>query len=635
MLQRKLSRYVVLLACGWTALLGASAVWNVLRTSSATHELALSETRTHVDQERAFNLWLAGLGTVYAPVTEDRPSNPLLAFRPDRDLTDSWGRALTLVSPHILLPHTESTQPGGGSMRQRLASLKPVDPNRDPDAWERAALLAFQEGQQEFSALATQQDRQYLRLMKPLIAERSCLDCHGRQGYHVGDIRGGLEAWTDLGAYHAAARGEMLAIGVTHGLFWLLGLLGICVGGRRLTRSLAERDRAEAERHRMEVQVQQAQKLESLGVLAGGIAHDFNNLLTGILGHVSLALEQLPPATVPPRTYLEKAQRAALRGADLTKHMLAYAGQGPLRAESVELNRVVTELADLLDVSRSKKATLAYQLADDLPPIAADAAQLGQVIMNLITNASEALGERSGAITVSTGMRECDREYLRSPWLEETPPSGRYVYLEVRDTGCGMDAATLARIFDPFFSTKFVGRGLGLAAVLGIVRRHHGAIQVHSEAGVGTTIRVLLPPAERIAASADAPQFPAGAGPRTGTILVVDDEPEVLEVASISLDQLGFQVLTAPDGRAALDVFRTHAREIDAVLLDLTMPHLSGAEVFREMRRVRPGVPVVLTSGYSEREVAERLADADYSGFLQKPYLASTLATRLRQAMRR
>uniref|UniRef100_UPI002ADE7C8B PAS domain S-box protein n=1 Tax=Tepidiforma sp. TaxID=2682230 RepID=UPI002ADE7C8B len=250
--------------------------------------------------------------------------------------------------------------------------------------------------------------------------------------------------------------------------------------------------RAEEERRRLDQQMQQTQKLESLGVLAGGIAHDFNNLLVAILGNAGLALMELPPES-PARQTVQAIETAAQRAAELTRQMLAYSGRGKFVVEPLNLSRLVEEMAHLLEVSVSKRAVLKYRFAPDLPLIEGDATQVRQVIMNLITNASDAIGDRSGVISISTGLMHADRAYLRTAYMDDDLPEGDYVYLEVADTGVGMDEATAARIFDPFFTTKFTGRGLGLAAVLGIVRSHRGAIKLYTEPGRGTTFKILFP----------------------------------------------------------------------------------------------------------------------------------------------
>ncbi len=259
---------------------------------------------------------------------------------------------------------------------------------------------------------------------------------------------------------------------------------------------ITERKRAEENRRKLEAQVQHAQKLESLGVLAGGIAHHFNNLLTGILGNAELALADTSLAS-PARDRIRDIETTARRAADLTEQMLAYSGRGRFVVGTVSLNETVEEMEYLFEVAVSKNAVLQYDLADDLPAIEADVSQIRQVLMNLVTNASEAIGDSSGVISVSTGAIECDRNYLAETYLDDELPEGAYVYLEVSDTGCGMDEETQSNLFDPFFTTKFTGRGLGLAALLGIVRGHRGAIKVCSEVGRGTTVKVLFPAADR------------------------------------------------------------------------------------------------------------------------------------------
>ena len=288
---------------------------------------------------------------------------------------------------------------------------------------------------------------------------------------------------------------------------------------------ITERERAEKEKLEMERRLLHAQKLESLGVLAGGIAHDFNNILAGIMGYADLAQLRLP-ASEPVRDGHRGDQEGHQRAADLTRQMLAYSGKGRFIVEPVDLSRLVEDSQKMLAMSVSKKATVSYNLAADLPPIQADASQMCQVLMNLVINASEALGEQGGAIAVSTSALRCEAKDLAGKGLGQDLPEGRYVCLQVADTGCGMDEQTLAKIFDPFFTTKFTGRGLGLAAVHGIVRGHKGAIQVSSEPGKGTTFRVLFP-ANGPAAPATRNESAATPGRSSGTVLVVDDEEMV------------------------------------------------------------------------------------------------------------
>ena len=261
-------------------------------------------------------------------------------------------------------------------------------------------------------------------------------------------------------------------------------------------RDFTERKRAEEEQLRLEQQLLHAQKLESLGVLAGGIAHDFNNILMAIMGNADLALIRLAKES-PAVENLHRIEQAAARAADLAKQMLAYSGKGKFVVEEINLNRLLEEMLHMLEVSISKKAVLRLNPHPHLPSVEADATQMRQIIMNLVINASEAVGDKSGVIAITTGCIDCDRNYLKDVWLDENLTDGLYVYLEIADTGCGMDKETLSKLFDPFFTTKFTGRGLGMAAVLGIVRGHKGAIKVYSEPGKGTTFKILLPASSR------------------------------------------------------------------------------------------------------------------------------------------
>jgi CheY-like chemotaxis protein len=311
--------------------------------------------------------------------------------------------------------------------------------------------------------------------------------------------------------------------------------------------------------------------------------------------------------------------------------MLAYSGKKQIAVGAVNLNAVVEEMSQLLEVSVSKKAVVSYELAANLPLIEADAAQLPQVVMNLIINASESIGEERGAISVSTGVMECDSSYWENAFFSSDDiAEGVYVYFEVSDTGSGIDEEMKQKIFDPFFTTKFTGRGLGLATVLGIARAHKGGIEVYSEPGRGTTIKVLFPVMQQphLPVASKTPATKSWRG--SGIILLVDDEESVLDVGSLMLDNAGFEVRTAKDGREALEVFQECQGDIACVVLDLTMPIMDGAETLRNLRRIREDVKVVLSSGYHEQDVTERLAGANFAGFLKKPYKSETFVGLLR-----
>jgi PAS domain S-box-containing protein len=386
--------------------------------------------------------------------------------------------------------------------------------------------------------------------------------------------------------------------------------------------------RRQEERGQME-----SQKLESLGVLAGGIAHDFNNLLTAILGNVNLAQLVLPKLS-PALPYLENMERTVQRATNLTRQMLAYSGKGRFVVEPLDLNHAVEEISHLLAVSISKKVALRYQLEPDLPLLMAEASQIQQVVMNLVTNASEAIGDEEGIVCIRTGTRTYEEADLRRDFPAQPVLPGHFVTLEVSDTGKGMSPEVMARIFEPFFTTKFTGRGLGLSAMQGIVRGHKGGIRVYSEEGKGTTFKLILPAGE-LGLQDSVPAHTAEAPQSHGTILVVDDEASVREVATGLLQSMGFEVLTATDGREALEVFQRSAGTIQAVLLDLTMPHLDGVETFRELRRLDPQCRVVLTSGYNEQEAIQDFQGKGLVAFVQKPFQRTVLQAAMEKALQR
>jgi len=390
---------------------------------------------------------------------------------------------------------------------------------------------------------------------------------------------------------------------------------------------ITERKRAEEEQLKLEQQLLHAQKLESLGVLAGGIAHDFNNILMAIIGNADLALMRINKES-PAVDNLHRIEQAAARAADLAKQMLAYSGKGTFMVENIDLNRLLEEMLHMLEVSISKKAVLRLNLHQHLPPVEADATQMRQIIMNLVINASEAIGDGSGVIAITTGCMDCDRSYLQDVWLDENLTDGLYVYLEIADSGCGMDKATMAKLFDPFFTTKFTGRGLGMAAVLGIVRGHKGAIKVYSEPRRGTTFKILIPasgsPADLFDGNGHTDDWQG-----SGTVLLVDDEETVRGIGAEMLKELGFSTVTASDGREAIEIFNS-TPDIAFVILDLTMPHLDGEECFRELRRLKADVRVIMSSGYNEQEVTRKFAGKGLAGFIQKPYMLSTLKEAVR-----
>jgi two-component system, cell cycle sensor histidine kinase and response regulator CckA len=407
------------------------------------------------------------------------------------------------------------------------------------------------------------------------------------------------------------------------------GADGAITGYHGISREITGRKQAA----RLTQQLMQAQKAESLGVLAGGVAHDFNNILMAIFGNADLALFHLDQDS-PVAEHLRRGQQAAARAAGLTKQMLAYSGKGKFIIEELDLRRLLEDSLQLLASSVSKKAALRVNLPEQLPAVVADASQLSQVITNLVVNASEAIGEAGGMISIAAHALECSRSCLQEIWYAEGLAEGRYVCLEVADTGCGMDQETVARLFDPFFSTKFTGRGLGMSAVQGIVKGHKGVIRVVSEPGAGTTVQVLLP-AGAATAAVHQPELTAAAADDwtgSGSVLIVDDEESVRGVGVAMLEALGFTPISARNGRQALSKFKANPG-IVFVLLDLTMPVMDGEQCFRKLRQLDSGVKVIMASGYHEQEVTPKFAGEGMSGFLQKPYSLAELRSTVRRCL--
>ncbi|MGH9721636.1 MAG: PAS domain S-box protein [Bryobacteraceae bacterium] len=378
-------------------------------------------------------------------------------------------------------------------------------------------------------------------------------------------------------------------------------------------------------RKRSEEQSRETLKIESLGLMAGGLAHDFNNLLIGIIGNASLALHSVTPGSET-EELLRDVIASGERLAELTRQMLAYAGKGRFVVGPVDLSQVVRETAEMLAHSIPEWVRVDLDLAPGLPRVMGDARQLQQVVANLVTNAVEAVGSgQSGSVTVSTKVEQIGEAAADERIAAQKVDSGTYVCLQVEDNGCGIDETNLPRIFDPFFTTKFTGRGLGLSAAMGAVRGHHGAIEVRSTPGAGSTFRVLLPVA-RESELVETPQVHAR--PQKG-VLIIDDEAIVLRTARSALEHYGYRVLVAEDGRDGIRVFEERSGEIDAVLLDLTMPNMNGVEALAHLQRIRPGVRVVLSSGFDEAEAVQRFTGKGLAGFIQKPYSAQALAHKL------
>jgi PAS domain S-box-containing protein len=394
---------------------------------------------------------------------------------------------------------------------------------------------------------------------------------------------------------------------------------------------ITERKQAEEMKAVLQKQFQQAQKLESLGVLAGGIAHDFNNILAIIIGYCYLIKMDFESAEL----HIPLIEKAAGRGSDLCCQMLAYAGKATIMQGQVSMRMLVEEMISMLKATINPNVAILPDLPTTIPLIYGDASQLRQIVMNLIINASEAIGEAQGEIRVSlatTVMRggESDKDHLG-----QIITPGSYLCLDVTDNGCGMDEESRRRIFEPFYTTKFSGRGLGMSAVLGIITAHKGVLQITSKPGQGTTFKVYLPIRTTCASEVESPQQVASIPWKgSGTILLAEDENDVRLIAKIILKSLGFNVLEASNGKEALELYIKNASEITLVITDMGMPVMDGYELFRKLKTLNPKLPIIISSGYGDAEVGSRIAFEDVAGLVSKPYSPDKLQEVLKAIVR-
>jgi two-component system, cell cycle sensor histidine kinase and response regulator CckA len=390
-----------------------------------------------------------------------------------------------------------------------------------------------------------------------------------------------------------------------------------------------QRQRAEAEQQHLEAQLVQAQKMESIGTLAGGIAHDFNNLLTVIFVNLHLLRTHLRPEDAL-QTYVTNIEGAADRATALTQQLLIFGRRKALERKIINLNETIESFATMLRRIIGEDVQVRLHLSPDIAPVLADPVQIDQVVMNLAVNARDAMPD-GGQLLVETHATTLDTAYCQAhPWVQP----GHYVQLIVSDTGCGMGEEVLQHIFEPFFTTKEVGKGtgLGLAVVYGIVKQHDGFIHVYSEVQHGTSVKIYFPAVEHPAATASHANQPVLYG-GTETILVAEDDALLSELARMALTELGYKILLARDGREAVALFAAHRAQIDLVMLDVVMPHMSGVQVYKHLRNLGSTVPVLFMTGYSAKMTQATLAAETGALLLQKPYGVHELAHTLRQAL--
>lgn len=730
----KLTHYTWILAIVWTILIALFATWNVYEKKRTTKAMADKEARSHFNKDKATRFWATTHGGVYVITDERTPPNPHLKHISERDIITPSGKKLTLMNPSYMIRQMMEEYTDSYGIKGRITSLKPLRVQNAPDKWERSALMAFERGAEEILTFTNMNGAPYLRLMRPLRTKKSCLKCHGFQGYNVGDVRGGLGVAILMSPYLAFEQGEIKQLVISFSLIWLIGIMGLYLGFQRLKHHFTELLRSEYALHEseekyrsmmealedaiyisscdlrieymnpamkkrtdrdtigkpchkiiygidekcswcihekvmmgesarneiispkdnktyhlssspilhadgsvskmtvsrdvtdlteMENQLRQAQKMEAIGHLAGGVSHDFNNLLCVIIGSTELAMTQVDPSG---QLYadLDEIIIAAGRATEITKQLLAFARKQPISPKVIELNENVEDMLKMLRRLIGEDIDLAWLPGETLWPVKIDTSQLDQILTNLCVNARDAI-KGVGKVTVETKTITFDRQYC----LDHTGfVPGDFVLLAVSDNGHGIDKETLNNIFEPFFTTKDAGKGtgLGLATVYGIVKHNKGFINVYSELGNGTTIKIYFPRHEgkthKILRERKI-DIPPGRGE---TILLVDDELQILKLTGKILTGLGYSVLTASTPSEAMGLTEKQFGEIKLLLTDVIMPEMTGRELAERLLSRYPDIKSIYMSGYMPNAIAHHSVLDEGVHFIQKPFSKTDLA---------
>ncbi len=611
----------------WSLIMSGSFSWSLNQQGHHLLDSSIIAARANSNKDISFRKWAAKHGGVYVPPTEYTPPNPYLKV-PHRDVVTTTGKPLTLMNPAYMLREMQHDFLDEYGTRSRITSLKPLNPANAADTWQAKALSHFAQGGKELLEMQYVDGQPYLRLMLPFIVEASCLKCHAHQGYKVGDIRGGIDSSIPLTPFLERAQESSTVLALSHGAIWLLGITGLLLFYRR-EHYLDEQNKQTAEeKQKLEAQLHQAQKMETIGTLAGGIAHDFNNILSIIFGYNEMAMEEKDPETR--RHHLEELQKGAVRAKELVKQILAFSRKTEQEPQPLQVSLIVKEALKMLRASIPSTIEIKQDIAST-GLVLADPTQIHQVVMNLCTNASHAMRETGGTLAVSLDEVKIGAEDYG--YADLAP--GEYLKLEVSDTGCGMEPKIWEKIFEPYFTTKKLGEGtgMGLAVVHGIVKSHHGHITVYSEPEKGTSFHVYLPLTEQPAIplpDKTAPQELRGTGER---VLFVDDEEQIRGVVEAILSKNGYRVTTLPDGVQAWEAFQKEPDQFALVITDMTMPAMTGAELAQKILALRPQTPVILCTGQSELINGEKAMAMGCCDFLNKPVLTDALLGAVRKAL--
>lgn len=625
--------YIYVFLALWTFLVIISVIWNLYRNGEETKERALIEANTIFEHNLAYRRWNTMNGGVYVKVSEKNQPNPYLVV-PDRDLRTVDGQMLTLINPFRMTKQTYELLREQSPLApiNRTVSLNPLNPDNTPDEWERNALTLFDSKKINMAYEVTKINGEpYMRLLRTYSVEEGCLKCHGIQGYKKGDIRGGMSIAIPMKPYYEAASVTRQVIITSHLILWILGS-GIIILFSRGLRKYQENQK------RLEEHLLQAQKMESLGRFACGVAHDFNNLLSAINGFTFLLQRKLENGRANEEIldYVNNIAMASKLGKNLTSNLLAFGRKQIVDKKPLKLNSVVKNISEVIKPLMSEDINVNVYLSEEEFFIYADQHQIEQIVINLCTNAKDAMAG-GGDLIVQTKCVVFDEEYIGTV---SNIPAGKYMILSVSDTGSGIDETNLKRIFEPFFSTKEPGRGtgLGLSIVYGIVSEHNGYIDVSTKKSEGTVFTIYFPVLET-----DEPVHtleekityePEDYGYKDGigkTILIADDDFTTRKFLDLFLRQRGFNVIIAENGIDAINKFIDNKNSIDMAILDVLLPKKNGKEVFNYIKEIKPEIKVLFISGYtSDILTAKGIIDEDLD-FLPKPIDVHLLINKLQE----
>ena len=624
---KHLTKWYVIGAITWTCLLAVSLYWNYSNEQQKTTTSALIEASSHFNKDKAFRFWGASHGGIYVPADERTPPNPRLSHIPERDVITPSGKKLTLMNPAYMIRMMMHEYEELYGVKGKITTFpdKLFYEGNMPDDWELAALRSFQQGEKEAKEIADIKGVPHMRLMRPLYIKQDCLKCHGDQGYKVGDLRGAVGVSVSMQPYIEAEQEVMKAQFFTYFLIWMSGLLAM---GYFFTRAKAQAQ----ELFNLEQQFNQAQKMEAIGTLVGGIAHDFNNMLAGMTGNLYLAKKNVQdrPNVVHKLT---KVEQLSFRAAEMIQQLLTFARKGQISIKTFPLTPFINEALKLCSSTLPENIEFHQSICRDPLSIDGDGTQIHQALMNLINNARDAVDSVDNPrITIRLEAFYPDDAFVNHHTYFTT---GAYAHLSVEDNGCGIPEDKIEHLFEPFFTTKEVGKGtgLGLAMVFGATKSHGGFVEVDSIEGEGSTFHVYLPLVEAEDIASESPSEKEVIQGYGELILLVDDEKNILETGKEVLEAMGYQVLSAPDGMKAIEIFTANQDRISLIIMDLVMPRLGGAEAIERIREICPDIKVIFSSGYDKEAT---LPDKIYSSetvTLSKPYKIEELSKAIRNQL--